>query len=170
MGVPKIGVPQNGWFLVENPIKMDDLGVPLFLETPMCFGRGETASNHGTAFASFRSLPRAISIKQGVWESFWGIERCSVDPDIMALVMCPNVWVVVLVKQISELTLLHEMKLPAGKQKSKVFVLTTRPSNAGPVGLDHPPPERVKSCGHRMKESTDQSESKGSSNSCPVRI
>ena len=32
---PKIGVPQNGWFMVENPIKMDDLGVPLFLETPI---------------------------------------------------------------------------------------------------------------------------------------
>jgi len=26
---PKIGVPQNGWF-IENPIKIDDLGVPLF--------------------------------------------------------------------------------------------------------------------------------------------
>ena len=32
---PKIGVPQNGWFTMENPIKMDDLGVSLFLETPI---------------------------------------------------------------------------------------------------------------------------------------
>ncbi len=28
---PKIGVPQNGWFIMENPIKM----IPLFLETPI---------------------------------------------------------------------------------------------------------------------------------------
>ena len=31
----KIVVPQNGWFMMENLHKRDDLGVSLFLETPI---------------------------------------------------------------------------------------------------------------------------------------
>jgi len=30
----KIGVPQNGWFMMENPIKMDDLGYHYFWKHP----------------------------------------------------------------------------------------------------------------------------------------
>ena len=57
---PKIGVPQNEWFITENPIKMDDLGVPFFLETPISSLNTLSRFTQGGYTAESFALPDSI--------------------------------------------------------------------------------------------------------------
>ena len=59
MEVSITGVPNSGWFIKENPIKMDDLGVPLFQETiEWSSARTEIDIQHW--LARFRNIPHRL--------------------------------------------------------------------------------------------------------------
>ena len=59
---PKIGVPQNGWLIMENPIKMYDLGVPLFSETSIYFHLPCTALD---------AIAACLAKRWQAWSSQW---------------------------------------------------------------------------------------------------
>ena len=77
---PKIMVPQNGWFIREIPIKKDDLGVHLFLETPICTlyksGPHKFWFENQFQFETF-SLVYPICTKTSLYHAFRGEMPCT---------------------------------------------------------------------------------------------
>ena len=75
---PKIGVPQNGWFLLENPIKMDDLGEnPLFSETSIVSilrRVSQTSRASVKFFESFRLTSLGWDVRRIRWDEWLELE------------------------------------------------------------------------------------------------
>ena len=81
---PKIGVPQNGWFIMENPIKWMILGYPYFWKHPYGWDRSAAPPTSGVEprwTNSLRLLPSA-SLVPGQTSSIL-VRTKSVEPSYM---------------------------------------------------------------------------------------
>jgi hypothetical protein len=64
--VHKWGYPKNGRFVIDNPIQMDDLGVPPFQETPqIVVFHGLPISFHQPTNIEHHAMRRPVSL--GYW-------------------------------------------------------------------------------------------------------
>ena len=65
MGVSKIGVPQNGWFIMENLITLDDLGATtIFGNIHIVKSTLIPPANEGIPFTKLTALPTCTETRE----------------------------------------------------------------------------------------------------------
>ena len=75
---PKIGIPQNGWFIMENRVKMDDLEVfPYFRKHLPTSNRqisGDMLAGMRNSLCTFDSFERIV-VSQSFYEGIYSPEN-----------------------------------------------------------------------------------------------